>query len=148
MRPSTPGSISTKAPKSMNARDGAGDALAGLEALGHGLPGLGLKLLEAERELLGFRIDLENADLDFLADGEHVFRLVDAGVRHVADVQQAVDAAQVDERAVGHQGADGAGDDVAFLHGGAAAFVHAARLLFEHHAAIDDDVFVGARRAW
>jgi hypothetical protein len=31
----------------------------------------------------------------------------------VADVEQAVDAAQVDECAVGHEGADGAGDGVA-----------------------------------
>jgi hypothetical protein len=61
------------------AGDGAGDALAGDEALGSGFPGLGLKLLEAEGDLFGFRIDFEDADLEFLADGEHVFRLGDAG---------------------------------------------------------------------
>ena len=108
-----------------------------------GLPRLGLELLEAERDLLGFRIDFEDLELKFLADGEHVFRLGDAGVGDVADVQQAVDAAHVDECAVGHEGADGAGDDVALLHGLAAGRGDAARLLFEDDAAIDDDVFIG-----
>ena len=59
---------------------GAGDALAGGEVFGRGLPGLGLKLLEAERDLLGFRVDFEDAEFELLADGEDVFRLGDAGV--------------------------------------------------------------------
>ncbi len=83
------------------ARDCAGDALADLVALGGRFPRLGLKLLQAERNLLRFRIDLEDADLDLLADGEHVLRLVDAGPRDVADVEKAVDAAEIDECAVG-----------------------------------------------
>ena len=125
------------------ARDGAGDALAGQEAVGRGGPGFGLKLLEAERDFLGFGIDLEDFELEFLADGEHVFGLGDAGVGDVADVEQAVEAADVDERAVGHEGADGAGDGVALLERGAAAGERAAGLLFEDDAAIDDDVFIG-----
>ncbi len=58
-------------------------------------------------------------------------------------MEQAVDAAQVDECAVGHEGADGAGDGVAFLHGFTAGLADAAGLLFKNHAAIDDYVFVG-----
>ncbi len=61
----------------------------------------------------------------------------------VADVEKAVDAAEVDECAVGHEGADGAGDDVAFFEGVAACGGDAAGLLFEDDAAIDDDVFIG-----
>ncbi len=41
--------------------------------------------------------------MKFLADGEDVFGLGDAGVGDVGDVQQAVDAAEVDESAVGHE---------------------------------------------
>ena len=41
------------------AGDGAGDALAGGER--DGLPGFGLKLLEAEGDFLGFRIDFEDS---------------------------------------------------------------------------------------
>ena len=61
------------------------------EAFGRGFPGLGLKLLEAERDFLGLGIDFEDAHLKFLADGEHVFGLGDAAVGDVADVEQAVD---------------------------------------------------------
>ncbi len=125
------------------AGDGAGDALAGEEALGRGFPGLGLELLEAEGDFLGFGIDFEDADLEFLADGEHVFGLGDAAVGDVADVEQAVDAAEIDEGSVGHEGADGAGERVAYLHGGVAGGAFGAGLLFEDDAAIDDDVFVG-----
>ena len=106
-------------------------------------PRFGLKLLEAERNLFCFGIDFEDADLDLLADGEHVFGLVDAAPRDVADVEQAVDAAEVDECAVGHEAAHGAVEHVAWLHGGKAAFLLSARLLFENDAAIDDHVFVG-----
>jgi hypothetical protein len=123
--------------------DRAADALAGLEALGNGLPGLGLKLLEAERNLLVFRVDFENLDLKLLADGEHVFGLIDARVGDVGDVEQAVYAAEVDESAIGNEAADGAGDRVALVHGFAASFDEAASLLFEDDAAIDDHVFLG-----
>ena len=61
-------------------------------------------------------IDLEDAHLDLLADGEHVFRLVDAAPRDVADVQQAVDAADIDKCAVGHEAAHRSGERVAGLH--------------------------------
>ena len=142
MRPSTPGSISTKAPKSAR-RVTVPVMRWPVTATADGLPGLGLKLLEAEGDFLGFRVDFEDFELEFLADGEHVFGLGDAGVGDVGDVEQAVDAAEVDECAVGHEGADGAGDDVAFLHGFAAGLGEAAGLLFEDDAAIDDDVFVG-----
>ena len=52
-------------------------------------------------------------------------------------------AAEVDEGAVGHEGADGAGDGVAFLDGGVAGCGLGAGLLFKNDAAIDDYIFVG-----
>ena len=90
------------------AGDGTGDALACLILCRRGIPRLGLKLLESKRDLLRVGIDFEDADLDLLADGEHVFGLVDAAPRDVADVKQTVDAAEIDECAVGRKTADGA----------------------------------------
>ena len=58
-------------------------------------------------------------------------------------MQQAVDASQVDECAVGHDAADRARDRVALLHRVAADFGEAARLLFKNHAPVYDDIFVG-----
>ena len=130
-------------PEVGKAGDGSGDALAGEQAFRRTVPGLGLKLLEAERDFFGFRIDFEDAELKFLADGEDVFGFGDAAMGDVADVEQSVDAAEIDERAVRHEGADGAGDGVAFLHGGVAGGGLGAGLLFKDNAAIDDDVFFG-----
>ena len=58
-------------------------------------------------------------------------------------MQQAINAAQVDECAVGHEAADRARDRVASLQGLAEALGEAARLLFEDHAAIDHHIFIG-----
>ena len=64
-------------------------------------------------------------------------------MRDVADVEQAVDAAEIEKRTVRHEGTDGGGDGVAFLHGRLAGGAFGAGLLFEDNAAVDDDVFVG-----
>jgi hypothetical protein len=57
-------------------------------------------LLHAERDAVGVRVDLDDLDLDGVADGQDLRRMRDALPRHVGDVQQAVDAAQVNERTV------------------------------------------------
>ena len=51
------------------------------------------------RDALALPVDVEDLDLDLLADLHHLGRVRHAAVRHVGDVEQAVDAAQVDERA-------------------------------------------------
>src|SRR5690606_3788814 len=56
--------------------------------------------LHAEADALGVRVDLDDLDLDGVADGQDLARMRDALPRHIRDVQQAVDAAQVDEGAV------------------------------------------------
>jgi hypothetical protein len=140
-RPSTPGSISMNAPKSAM-RVTVPVMRSPTVSDRDGLPWLGLKLLEAEGDFLGLRIDFEDAEFKLLADCEHVFRLGDAGVADIGDVQQAVDAAEVNKRAVGHERADGAGDGVALFERFATGSSDAARLLFEDDAAIHNDVFV------
>ncbi len=49
---------------------------------------------------MGFLVDADDLHLDRLADGEDFRRMVHATPCHVGDVQQTVDAAEVDERTV------------------------------------------------
>ena len=72
-------------------------------------------LLEAERDALGVGVELEHLDAHVVADLEQLGRVVDAAPAHVGDVQQAVDAAEVDERTVLGEVLDDALDDLAFL---------------------------------
>jgi hypothetical protein len=58
-------------------------------------------------------------------------------------VEQAINAANVDECTIGHEGADGSSDEVSLFHGFAAGGGEAAGLLFEDNATIDNYVFVG-----
>src|SRR5262245_1586418 len=64
------------------------------------LPGIVLQLLHAERDAVGLVVDLDDIDLHLLADIEDLVRMVDAPPGNVGDMQQAVDAAEIDERAV------------------------------------------------
>ena len=64
------------------------------------LPRIVEQLLHAERDTVGLVVDLDDLDLDRLADGQHLGRMVDATPRDIGDVQQAIDAAEVDERTV------------------------------------------------
>src|SRR5688500_6509430 len=108
--------------------------------LGDVLPGIVLQLLHAERDALALPVDVEDLDLDFLADGDHLGRVRDPAVRHVGDVEQAVHAAEVDERAE-------VGDvlDDALPHLADGELLHemlalVRPLVLEDHAAADDDV--------
>src|SRR5690349_4813771 len=64
------------------------------------LPRIVEQLLHAERNAVGLVIDLDDLDLHLLTDIEHFGGMIDAPPGDVGDVQQPVDAAQVDERAV------------------------------------------------
>src|ERR1700738_3508395 len=121
---------------------GAGDAVAYLVLAGHSVTGVGQELLEAERDLVGGGVDFEHFELERVADREDVFGPGDAGPGDVADVEEAVGAADVDERAVGGERADGALDDVAFLNLGEALGLAGLLFLFEDGAAVYDYIFV------
>ena len=64
------------------------------------LPRIGLELLHAERDALGLGVEADDLHLDRLADLQRFGRMVDAPPGDVGDMQQAVDAAQIDEGAV------------------------------------------------
>src|SRR5512132_1878771 len=65
----------------------------------HLLPGIRLRLLEAERDSLALAVDVEHLDLHVLADLEHLGRVVDMAPGELADVDQAVHPVEVDEGA-------------------------------------------------
>ena len=70
--------------------------------VGEGLPRIGERLLEAERDAALDRIDLEDDDFDFLRGGDDLAGM-DVLLRpgHLGDVDQAFDARlQLDERTV------------------------------------------------
>ena len=79
------------------------------------VPRILAQLLQAEADAVALAVELEHADVHLLADFHHLGRMAHALPCHVGDVQQAVDAAEVDERTVIGEVLDHALDDRAFL---------------------------------
>ena len=98
------------------------------------------ELLHAQRNAVLFLVELQHLGGDFVADRQHFGRMLDATPREVGDVQQAVDAAEVDERAVIGDVLDDALDDRAFLQRLQQLLALRAEARFEHRAARNDDV--------
>ena len=107
---------------------------------GNAFPRIGLELLHAERDALRFLIDLDDLNLDGLADRENFRRMVDAAPCDVGDMQQAVDAAEVHERTVIGDVLDDAFQHLTFLEVLDEFLTLFGAGLFEHGAARDDDV--------
>ena len=108
------------------------------------LPGIGLQLLHAEADALGFLVEADDLHLDGLADLQRLGRMVDAAPGDVGDMQQAVHAAQIDEGAVIGDVLDHAVQDHAFLEALDQLAALLGARLFQHRAARDDDVAAGA----
>src|SRR5829696_1207990 len=79
--------------------DPAVDQLADLVAAGELLPGILLRGLEREADALPAHVHVEDLDVDLVADGDDRAGVVDVLPRQLADVDQPVHAAQVDEGA-------------------------------------------------
>jgi len=90
-------------------------------------PRIVAQLLHAQRNAVLFLIVLQDLGGDFLADGQDFRRVTHTTPCQVGDVQQAVDAAQVDERTVVGDVLDDAGDHGAFFQR-----FHQLRTLFAH----------------
>src|SRR5690606_1632827 len=112
------------------------DRVLGFDAV----PRIRLQLLHAQRDALGVRVDLDDLDLDGVADGQDLRRMRHALPRHVRDVQQAVDAAQVDERAVVGDVLDDAFADFALLQLADQLRALLSAGFFQDGAARNDDV--------
>ena len=80
-------------------------------ALGRIQPRVRRQLLEAQRNALLVLVELQHLHLDLVADVDQVARMRQPAPAHVGDVQQAIQAAQVDERAVVGQVLHRAGQD-------------------------------------
>src|SRR6202046_5377986 len=119
---------------------------AALELLADGVarlnvrPRIFLQLLHSKRDAVGLVVDLDDAHLDLLADGQDFARMVDAPPGDVGHVQEAVDAAEIDERAIVGEVLDRAVDDLAFREVGDDLVPLLGPALLEHRAAGDDDV--------
>ena len=72
-------------------------------------------MLHAQRHAVLLLVELQDLGRDLLADLHDLARMTHAAPRQVGDVQQAVDAAEVDERTVVGDVLDRALDDRAFL---------------------------------
>jgi hypothetical protein len=117
-----------------------------LDALAHGetalrlVPGILLRLLEAERHTLFLTVDVEDDGLHFLADLEQLARVAEAAPGHVGDVEQAVHAVEVDEGAEVGEVLHVAADDVADLGRVEEMLALLRALLLDELAPGEDDV--------
>src|SRR5207248_2352694 len=118
----------------------AGDARARRELLRRVCPGILLDLLEAQADALGGRVELEHDDAQLVAYVEHLAGVADASPRHVRDVEETVDATQVDERAVVGEVLDDAGEDRPLLELLEGVLLQLLALLLEEDAAGEHDV--------
>src|SRR3954468_19265933 len=75
----------------------ARDARADRILVGDVLPRVALELLETEADTLARPVDVEDFDFQLRTDLHELGRMRDAAPRHVGDVEQAVDATEVDE---------------------------------------------------
>src|SRR3984893_14352441 len=122
------------------ALEAGADRELGLDAL----PRIGLQLLHAERDAVGLVVDLDDLDLDLLADVEHLGGMIDAPPRDVGDVQQAVDAAEIHKRTVIGDALDHAVDDLTLFEVLDQLLALLGAGLFQHGTAGDDDVAAAA----
>ena len=106
-------------------------------------PGARRLLLETQADTLALLVDLEDDDFELLVDVHDLVRTGDAAPAHVGDVQQTVDAAQVDEGAEFGDVLDDALADLARFDLGEEAILQLAAAIFDEPATADDDVAAG-----
>ena len=114
-RPSMPSCTRTKAPNGTSLVTRAGHDLADLVGPGELLPRVFLGRLQRQRDALAVHVDVEHLDGDLLADLDDLGRVVDVLPGQLGDVDEAVDAAEVDERAEVDDGGDDTAADLALL---------------------------------
>ncbi len=110
-------------------------------------PGVVRPLLVAEGDALGLGVELEDHHLDLVAHREVLGRVVDPAPRDVGDVQQAVDAAEVDEHAVVGDVLDDAAEAGALFKPLEGLGLLLGELGLEHRLAGEDDVVAPAVQA-
>ena len=104
-------------------------------------PWVGSGLFEAEGNAFAFGIDFYNHYGNFFADLQHFARVGDSAPAHVGDMQQAVEAVEVDKRSVIGDILDDAPADVAGLDFREECAALFGALFFDELAAGNDDIF-------
>src|SRR5436190_12173461 len=110
------------------------------ERLLHALPRVRRLLLVAERDAARLAVEVQHDHLDLVADLEDLRGMGHAPPAHVGDVQEAIDAAQVDEGAVVGDVLHGAGQHHALGEHLERVLLLLLALLFEHGPTGEDDV--------
>ena len=78
----------------------ADDAAADHIPLFDRFPRIRVQLLHPQRNSFFVAVELQNLDRDLVADVQNLRRMLNPAVRHVGDMQKAVDAAEIDKGAV------------------------------------------------
>src|SRR4029078_2638835 len=125
-------------------RDGALELVTDVVGVDDALPRVLLGLLEAQGDALAVAVDVEHLDLHGVADVEDLARVVDVRPRELGDVDQAVDAVEVDEGAELDDVRDLALDDEAGLQPLQDRLALLLALLLQHRAAAQDHVVARA----
>src|SRR3954454_8281989 len=120
--------------------DAAGNNLTDRVGAGERLPRVFLRRLERQRDPLAVHVDVEDLDGDLLADLDDLARVVDVLPGQLGDVDQAVDATEVDEGAEVDDRGDDALADLTLLELGEEVLSHLALGLLEPGAAGEHDV--------
>src|SRR5690606_10040732 len=120
--------------------DLAGHDLTDLVGAGEVLPGVLLGRLQRQRDPLAVHVDVEHLDGDLVTDVDDLARVVDVLPGQLGDVDQTVDAAEVDERTEVDDGGDDALADLTLLQLGQEALTDLGLGLLEPRAARQDDV--------
>ena len=103
-------------------------------------PGIGQKLLESERDTLPVPVDVQYLHVQLLADAHDLGGMPDAAPRHVGDVKESVESAEIDKSTEVGDVLDDAFPDLAveeFLHERGTLLLP---LALEDDPARDDDV--------
>ena len=103
-------------------------------------PGIVLQLLQPQRDLVRRGIDLQDLDIQFIAGFHQIARFAHARIGHIGDMQQPIDAAQIDKSAEIHHGANTAMHHRALFESRKSFLAAPRLLLFEHDAPVDDHI--------
>src|SRR5207302_2044470 len=98
------------------------------------------ELLHAERDALRLGVEADDLNLDVLPDIQSLGGVIDATPRDVGDMQQSVDAAEIDKSAVIGDVLDDAVEDLALLEAGDELGALLGTAFLEDGAARHDDV--------
>ena len=92
-------------------------------------------MFQAEGHAIPVAVETQHFDVYFVTDVNNLGRMLDALPRHIGDMQQAVDTAEIDERTVIGEVLDHARYDGAFFQAFQQRFTLGAELGFDHGAA-------------